>query len=114
MWPNSTLSFILASGLIGTPACNWRQAALATPFQTTKTEPASPGDSFDNKPSSPQANIAIPGFLSEGDFGNTLYLLFAQESDASFLMEGLDRVNKRKTVRARFYGCLRKNRPLWV
>jgi len=58
---------------------------------------------IDNKPPSSKTDMEIPGFLSEGDFGNALYLLFTQESDASFVMEGSDRVNKRRTVRARFF-----------
>jgi hypothetical protein len=58
---------------------------------------------IDNKPPSTKVAVETPGFSSEGDFGNALYLLFAPESNASFLMEGQDRVNKRKTVRARFH-----------
>lgn len=58
---------------------------------------------IDNQPASSKTDIEIPGFFSEGDFGNALYLLFTQESDASFVMEGSDRVNRRKTVRARFF-----------
>jgi hypothetical protein len=58
---------------------------------------------IDNKPPSSEADALVPGFFSEGDFGNALYLLFAPESGASFVMEGSDQVNKRKTVRARFF-----------
>jgi len=57
---------------------------------------------IDKKPPSAKANVGIAGVSSEGDFGNALYLLFAPESNASFLMEGTDRINRRKTVRARF------------
>jgi len=58
---------------------------------------------IDKKPPSAKANVGIAGVSSEGDFGNALYLLFAPESNASFLMEGPDRINRRKTVRAGFY-----------
>jgi hypothetical protein len=57
----------------------------------------------DNKPPSSKGAKEIPGFLSEGDFGNSLYQLFAPESNTSFSMDGSDHLNKRKTVRARFY-----------
>lgn len=58
---------------------------------------------INNKPPPPQTDINIDGFSSVGDFGNTLYLVFAPESNASFRMEGLARIHGRKTVRARFY-----------
>jgi hypothetical protein len=58
---------------------------------------------IDNKPPSPNAEIKMQGFSSEGDFGSALYLLFVPESNASFQMEGLDRTHGRRTVRAHFY-----------
>ena len=58
---------------------------------------------IDNKPPSPRQSLEIPGFSSEGDFGNALYLLFAPESNASFTMEGSERIRKRKTLRIRYY-----------
>jgi hypothetical protein len=57
----------------------------------------------DNKPPSSKVDKGIPGFLSKGDFGNSLYQLFAPESNTSFSMDGSDHLNKRKIVRARFY-----------
>ena len=59
---------------------------------------------INNKPPAPEIDVhMIAGFSSVGDFGNTLYLLFAPESNASFRMEGSARINGRKTVRVRFY-----------
>ena len=58
---------------------------------------------IDDQPPSPDIDIKKQGVLAEGDFGNALYLLFAPASNASFRMEGQDRVRGRRTVRARFY-----------
>jgi hypothetical protein len=58
---------------------------------------------IDNRPPTTKADMRIAGFLSEGDFGNSLFQLFAPESNTSFSMEGSERVNKRKTVRVRYY-----------
>lgn len=57
---------------------------------------------IDNKPPSPDHDVRLRGFSSEGDFGNALYLLFAPESNASFRMESTDHIHGRKTVRVRF------------
>jgi len=58
---------------------------------------------IDNRPPATQADMGIAGFLSKGDFGNSLFQLFAPESNTSFLMERADHVNKRETVRVRYY-----------
>ena len=58
---------------------------------------------IDNRPPTTQAEMGIAGFLSEGDFGNSLFQLFALKSNTSFSMEGSDHINKRKTVRVRYY-----------
>ena len=58
---------------------------------------------IDNRPPTTKADVKIAGFLSEGDFGNSLFQLFAPESNTSFSLEGSERVNKRITVRVRYY-----------
>jgi hypothetical protein len=54
---------------------------------------------INNKPPSSETELNQAGFLSVGDFGNSLCLVFAPESKAAFRIEGSARINRRRTVR---------------
>jgi hypothetical protein len=56
----------------------------------------------DQKSLPPDSAGAIGGFLSQGDFGNALRLLFIPESKATFRREGVERLRGWETVRMAF------------
>jgi hypothetical protein len=56
----------------------------------------------DNKPLRGESKGEVGGITSQGDFGNALRLLFTPESNASFKLEGEERIRGHAVVRVSF------------